>query len=92
MNSQVGLLQSRRFWLFVVDGVSTLIIYFVSKYFGANLDDVRMILIFLNGLAAFVIAAYTIDDNLQASRQLQLEMHQAQLANQLQVAQLQARK
>lgn len=72
-----GLLQSRRFVTFVVDAVLSLLLYFVGKYFSVAIDDLKFLILTLQPIAVAVIAAYTIDDNQQASLATQLQMHQA---------------
>lgn len=55
-------LSSRRFWTFILTGLVNVIVYFTSKYFSANLQDVTVILGFVDGLAGILIALFTVDD------------------------------
>lgn len=72
-----ALAQSRRFWTLVLDVVISLALYFVAKYFGAGLDDVRFLIVTLQPIAILLIAAFTVDD-----------MHAASLDAQIQISRL----
>lgn len=55
-------LSSRRFWTFIVTGLVNVIVYFTGRYYQANLQDVTVILGFVDGLAGILIALFTVDD------------------------------
>ena len=57
-------LTSRRFWTFVVDQVVTILMFIASTYIQdpAILELVKMVIILVNGIAGFLILAYTVED------------------------------
>lgn len=70
MNTQpnpfTSLFKSRKFWVFFVSGLSNLVIYFAVKYFAPSLaEDVKMVLAFIDGLAAIEIGSIAWEDNTQ---------------------------
>jgi energy-coupling factor transporter transmembrane protein EcfT len=55
--------KSRRFWTMIVVMIFDIIVYFGDKYLGSSLmADLKFLLPYLNGLAAMIIAAYTVAD------------------------------
>lgn len=56
------LLQSRRFWTLVLDTVVSLLLFFVGKYAGAALDDVKFLVLTLQPIFVMLIAAFTTED------------------------------
>lgn len=75
MNGLQGLGQSRRFWTMVISIVVALVLYFVGKYAGAYIEDVRFVIDLITPLALMLIAAFTIDDIATAWTRAQITMH-----------------
>ena len=46
----------------IVDAVCTLALYFVGKYAGASLEDVKFVIVALQPVAAILIAAVTVEN------------------------------
>ena len=69
------LLQSRRFWTLLADTVVSFALYFVGKYFGVALEDVKFLILALQPIVALLIVAYTIEDAQAFAMQKQIEMH-----------------
>jgi hypothetical protein len=60
------LLHSRKFLLLLMDCVVSLILYFVSKYGGAYLEDVKFVILALQPVFWIVIAAIAKDNATEA--------------------------
>ena len=75
MQGVKGLGQSRRFWTMVISVVAALVLYFVGKYAGDYVPDVRFVIDLITPLALMLIAAFTIDDIANAWTAAQIEMH-----------------
>jgi hypothetical protein len=58
------LLGSRRFVLLILDCVISLILYFVSKYAGGSLEDVKYVIASLQPIFLMMIYAITKDNNI----------------------------
>lgn len=61
------LFQSRKFWILIFDSMTSLILYFVSKYGGPYLDDVKYVILILQPVVIMVIAAIAIDNRTEAA-------------------------
>jgi hypothetical protein len=57
------MIHSRKFWTFFITALSNLVIYFVTKYLSpSSVEDVKMVLGFLDGLAAIYIGSIAWED------------------------------
>ena len=79
MSGAKGLLASRRFWVLVVDTVISLLLYFVGKYAGAAMEDVKFLILALQPIALLLIAAWTVDDMHAASLAAQVDIQIARV-------------
>lgn len=71
----MDVLHSRRFWTLIIDSVVSLVIYFGTKYMSpAMMDDAKFAIAMLQPIAAFLIAAYTVNDAQDASLAHQVTM------------------
>jgi hypothetical protein len=69
-----GLIESRRFWIAILDLVLSTVLYFVGKYAGASvLEDTKMVIITMQPLFLAIIAAYTIDNTQNIKAQALVE-------------------
>ena len=68
------LLESRKFWTLGLDVVTSLVLFFGGKYFSANLEDVKFVIVTLQPLVGLVIAAFTVNDVTSAYYAAKLEM------------------
>ena len=69
------LLQSRSFWVVVLDFVFSVILYFVSKYLGEPAaTDVRFLIGALQPVALMLIGAFTYDDVEARRAQTEIEV------------------
>jgi hypothetical protein len=50
-----AILNSRKFWVFLVSSAISIATYFVSKYAGASAQDILVLIGFIEGLAGVVI-------------------------------------
>ena len=62
MNPFQGLLQSRKFWLLVLDTVVSMTIYFGGKYLQAGSEDIVFMVAALQPVFAIAINAITRED------------------------------
>jgi len=64
MNPFAGLLRSRKFWLLILDLVSSTTLYFVGKYAGASIfEDVKMLIGVMQPVFITVIGAIAYEDS-----------------------------
>lgn len=56
------LLHSSKFWLLVIDTVISLLLFFVGKYAGVALEDVKTIITYIQPIFVFVILAIMGED------------------------------
>lgn len=57
-----GLLQSRKFWLLVLDTVIVLVLYFIGKYAPIAYDDVNTVILALQPVFVVVIGGIAYED------------------------------
>ncbi len=63
MNPLKALLQSRKFWVLILDTVVSLITYFSTKYLApAAVDDVKMLIAALQPIALMLIVSIAYED------------------------------
>ena len=67
MNPFSRLLQSRRFWLAVMDAVISIALYFAAKSGMAAVEDVRFLIVTMQPVVVILIVAFTYED-VQARR------------------------
>lgn len=67
MNPWQSLLQSRKFWLLILDTVMSLILYFVGKYAGYAFDDVKFVILGLQPVFMMIIIAIAHEDAAEKS-------------------------
>lgn len=60
------LAQSRKFWVMVLDVLISLVLYFVTKYAGGYLDDVKYVILALQPVVWVVIFAIAKDNTTEA--------------------------
>ena len=74
------LVQSRSFWVVVLDFVFSVILYFVSKYLGESVAaDVRFMIGVLQPVALVLVAAFTYDDVEERKAQTELAVAKMEL-------------
>ena len=56
------MLHSAKFWTAVVDVVCSTALYFVGKYYGASLDDLKFLIASYQPILLLVIGAWTVED------------------------------
>ena len=61
-NPFVDLLHSKKFWLAVLDAVTSAALFFVGKYYGAALDDLKFIILILQPIAIVLIGSIAAKD------------------------------
>lgn len=59
------LLNSAKFWLVIVDVACSTVLYFVGKYAGASLEDVKFIIVTYQPVFALVITGIFVEDAAQ---------------------------
>jgi hypothetical protein len=81
-NPFAGLLHSRKFLLMVLDLVASAALYFVGKYYGAALDDLKFLIAALQPVIGLVIYSITEEDKARthANAAIQVAAHEAQSA------------
>ena len=62
MNPFAGLLQSRKFWLLILDSVVALVLYFVGKYAPGVGADVEFVILVMQPVFIVIIAAIAWED------------------------------
>ena len=62
MNPFLGLLQSRKFWLLILDTIVSVATYFVGKYMGAEGKDVIFLVAALQPIFMVAINSITKED------------------------------
>ena len=65
-----GLIESRRFLVLIFDTLVSLALFFIGKYAGGSLDDVKFVILALQPVVLMVIYGFTRDDTalIQAGR------------------------
>ena len=61
-NPFVGLLNSRKFWIAVLDMVVSLCLYFVGKYAPGMMDDIKIIIASAQPVVLILIASIAWED------------------------------
>jgi hypothetical protein len=62
MNPFASLIKSRKFWLLILDTVISLIVFFVSKYAGGAIEDVKFLIASLQPVFVIIIYAIAVED------------------------------
>jgi len=62
MNPWTLLLQSRKFWLLILDTIMSLALYFIGKYAGAAFEDVKLVVLALQPIFLMLIYAIAKED------------------------------
>lgn len=63
------LLTSRKFLVMLLDVVVSLVLYFVAKYWGSALDDVKFVIVALQPVVIFLIYTIAKDNATEAQAQ-----------------------
>lgn len=71
----IPLLKSRQFIVTVLDMLISLTIYFVGKYAGAAIEDLRFVITVTQPAIGLLIAAYTVNDVNMAIQRAKFQMY-----------------
>lgn len=85
-NPFAGLLHSRKFWLAILDAVVSTALYFVGKYAGAHVDDLRFIIAVYQPVIGLVIVAITVEDTAKTQAKARVDVAEAQSSAAVEVA------
>jgi len=81
-----GLFTSRRFLTLLFDTVVGLLVYFVGKYAGAAVEDLKFVILAVQPIVGLVIIAFTVNDMQTASLSNQLRSLELTLSAQTETA------
>lgn len=59
---QTNILTSRRFWTAISDAVISLVLYFISTFYPAQVETIKFVIGALQPVVAILILAFTADD------------------------------
>jgi cation transport ATPase len=79
-NPFAGLLRSRKVWVALLDAIASTALYFVGKYAGASLEDLRFVISIYQPILGLVIIGIFVEDTakMQAHSKMQVARTEAE--------------